>query len=281
MPRQLYGLAIVRIATVDRQNASNSAGRVSASQAECRGFESRLPLHLPARAQHAPSLRTVPSPLDARDGDRRVTIGAGLPVLVVFELPGSGRPDAPDCKNGPVDDELGTTLTIDDLVLRPWRPADAPEVFAVCQDPEIARWVTIPQPFGPADAEAFIETARAMWRDGTGAAFAIVDAATDRLLGAVTRFGPDGHQATFGLWLAPEARGRGVGARSLRLVADWTFDTTAAIRLDAFIMVGNEASNRMVERAGFRREGVARAWDLHHDGVPVDCTVFSRIRGDG
>ena len=137
--------------------------------------------------------------------------------------------------------------------------------------------MTIPQPFLSADADAFIQNALTMWRDGTGAAFAIADAATDRLLGAVTRFGPDGHQATFGLWLAPNARGRGVGSRSLRLVADWTFATTAAIRLDTFIMVGNEASNRMVERAGFRREGVLRAWDLHHDGVPVDCVVHSRI----
>ena len=83
-----------------------------------------------------------------------------------------------------------------------------------------------------------------------------------------------------GLWLAPEARGRGVGSRALRLVADWTFATTAVFRIDSFIMVGNEASNRMVERAGFRREGVLRAWDLHHDGVPVDCVVYSRIRGD-
>ena len=153
-------------------------------------------------------------------------------------------------------------------------------MFAVCQDPEIARWVTIPQPFEPSDADAFIENALTMWRDGTGAPFAIVDALTDGLLGAVTRFGPEGHQATFGLWLAPDARGRGVGARSLRLVSDWTFSTTAAIRLDAFIMVGNEASDRMVERAGFRREGLLRAWDLHHDGVPVDCVVWSRIRGD-
>ena len=179
-----------------------------------------------------------------------------------------------------MDEEPGTTLTFDGLILRPWRPADAPDVFEACQDPDIARWVTIPQPFLLADAEAFIDTATAMWRDGTGAAFAIVDAATMRLLGAVTRFGPDGHQATFGLWLAPDARGRGVGARSLRRVADWTFATTEAIRLDTFIMVGNDASDRMVERAGFQREGVVRAWDLHHDGVPVDCTVFSRIRGD-
>jgi RimJ/RimL family protein N-acetyltransferase len=82
-------------------------------------------------------------------------------------------------------------LTIDELVLRPWRPADAPEVLAVCQDPEIARWVTIPQPYLAADAEAFIETAKTVSRGGTGAPFAIVDPATDRLLGAVIRFGPD------------------------------------------------------------------------------------------
>jgi RimJ/RimL family protein N-acetyltransferase len=179
-----------------------------------------------------------------------------------------------------VDDDPGTTLTVDELRLRPWRPGDAEAVLAACQDPEIARWVTIPQPFLPADAEAVIRDSQTMWRTGTGAAFAIVDAATDQLLGAVTRFGPDGHQATFGLWLTPDARGRGVGSRALRLVADWTFATTEAIRLDAFIMVGNEASDRMVLRAGFQREGILRAWDLHHGGVPVDCTVYARIRGD-
>jgi RimJ/RimL family protein N-acetyltransferase len=183
-------------------------------------------------------------------------------------------------ENWPMDEGLGTTLTVDELVLRPWRPADAPAILEVCQDPDIARWVTIPQPFLAEDADAMVEQSLAMWRDGTGAAFAIVEGATDRLLGAVTRFGPDGHQATFGLWLAPHARGRGVGTRSLRLVSDWTLATTAAIRLDVFIMVGNEASDRMVERAGFTREGVLRAWDLHHDGVPVDCVVYSRIRGD-
>ena len=179
-----------------------------------------------------------------------------------------------------MDGEPGTILTIDELVLRPWRPADAPALLAVCQDPEIARWVTIPQPFLPADADAFIENSARCGVMAPGRHSPSSMPPTDRLLGAVTRFGPDGHQATFGLWLAPEARGRGVGTRALRLVADWTFDTTDAIRLDAYIMVGNEASNRMTERAGFQREGIARAWDLHHDGVPVDCVVYSRIRGD-
>ena len=179
-----------------------------------------------------------------------------------------------------MDDEPGTTLTVDELRLRPWRRADVLAVLAACQDPEIARWVDLPQPYLRADADAFLEDALAMWRDGTGAPFAIVEAETDRLLGAVTRFGPDGHQATFGCWVVPEARGRGIGARSLRLLADWTFATTSAFRLDVFIMVGNEPSERMVESAGFRREGVLRAWDMRQDGVAVDCVAYSRLRTD-
>jgi RimJ/RimL family protein N-acetyltransferase len=178
-----------------------------------------------------------------------------------------------------MDDEPGTSLTVDELLLRPWRASDAPAVTAACQDPEIARWVTIPQPYQAADAEAFIAASGTMWRDGTGAPFAITEAAKGQLVGAVSLFGPDGHQATVGLWLAPAGRGRGAGTRSLRKVTEWTFATTAVYRLDCFLMVGNVASERMVERAGFQREGVLRGWDLHA-GSPVDCTAYSRLRSD-
>jgi len=176
----------------------------------------------------------------------------------------------------------GTEVILDlgDIILRPWRSDDAPQLFAACQDPEIARWVSIPQPYLIEDARTFIEESESMWRDGSGAAFASVDAADGRLLGAVSRFGPDGHQATLGCWVAREARGRGVGTRSLRAVADWTLATTAVIRLEAYIVVGNETSERMTERAGFQREGVLRSWDLLR-GDPVDCVAYSRLRSDG
>jgi len=180
-----------------------------------------------------------------------------------------------------VEDTTGAILAIDELILRPWRSTDAAALMAACGDPEIARWAGLPQPFGPADAEAFIESTLAMWQEGSGAPFAIVEAESGLLLGAVTRFGPDGHQATFGCWVVAEARGRGVGTRSLRLLAEWTFATTSVIRLHVFIMVGNEVSERMVERAGYQREGVLRAWDVLDDGVPVDCVVYSRLRSDG
>src|SRR4051812_49248235 len=42
-------------------SGSNSAGRVSASQAECRGFESRLPLHFGSVVLPRPSVRVTES----------------------------------------------------------------------------------------------------------------------------------------------------------------------------------------------------------------------------
>lgn len=185
----------------------------------------------------------------------------------------------PAADRQPVDVAASAIIELGDIRLRPWRGSDSARLLEACQDPEIARWVSIPQPYTLTDAEAFIEETLATWRDGSAAAFAIVAADTDDLLGAVSRFGPDGHHATIGCWVRREARGKGIGTRSLRAVADWTFATTAVIRLDAYIIVGNTASERMTERAGFHREGVLRAWELLR-GVPVDCVVVSRLRAD-
>jgi RimJ/RimL family protein N-acetyltransferase len=69
--------------------------------------------------------------------------------------------------------------------------------------------------------------------DGSGAAFAIDGVRSDALLGAVSRFGPEGHQATLGCWVAQEARARGIGTQALRAVAEWTLETTSVVRLDA------------------------------------------------
>ena len=40
------------------------------------------------------------------------------------------------------------------VVLRAWEEADIPAIVAACQDPETARWTTIPVPYGVDDARA-------------------------------------------------------------------------------------------------------------------------------
>lgn len=174
--------------------------------------------------------------------------------------------------------EPATTLSDGVLTLRRWRRADAPAVFAACQDPLIARFVPIPQPYDIASAEGFVEARRNDEDGGNESGFAIVEAGTEELLGAISRHGPFGHRALFGYWLAPGARGRGVATRALHLIVDWTLATTDVIRLELYTDVTNHASGRVAERAGFEREGVRRAWDLDRDGRPLDAMFYVRLR---
>ena len=174
--------------------------------------------------------------------------------------------------------EAEITLTDGVVRLRPWRPDDAPSVFVACQDPLIARFIPIPQPYTEDVARTFVEVRRRDWASDDERSFAIVDAATGELLGAIARHGRDGHRASFGYWLAACARGRGVATRALRLITEWTLRTTNLVRLELYADLENDASGRVAERAGFEREGIRRAWDLDREGRPIDAIFYVLVR---
>lgn len=178
----------------------------------------------------------------------------------------------------PPNPEPQPALTDGAVTLRPWRPSDAQAVFEACQDPDIARFIPIPQPYSLEDGSWFVTHAAEESTTGPSAHFAIVDPGTDRLLGSISRHGPTGHRAAVGYWLAPEARGRGVATRAVRLLVDWTLATTTVIRLELYTDAGNERSGRVAIRAGFEFEGIRRAWDLNRDGRPIDAAHYVLIR---
>lgn len=172
-----------------------------------------------------------------------------------------------------------SVLLSDGIVrLRRWRQTDAAAVFTACQDPVIARFVPIPQPYTRESAADFIVHSNADTDAGPDAHLAIADTADERLLGAIARHGPIGHRAMFGYWLAPEARGVGNATRALRLIVAWTFATTDVIRSELYTDPENDASGAVAVRAGFEREGVRRAWDLDRDGRPIDSVFYVRVR---
>ena len=163
--------------------------------------------------------------------------------------------------------------------LREWRPADVADMTAACRDPEIARWTMVPDDYREADARAFIAGRDAARRAGEALDAAIVDAAAGALLGAVALTAIDWRheRAEVGYWVVPWARGRGVAARAVRLLAAWTFTFTDMGRLDLMTYIGNTASERVAERAGFTREGVLRGFYLAKDGRR-DVTMFGMLR---
>lgn len=165
------------------------------------------------------------------------------------------------------------------VLLRPIEPTDASDVHRACQDPDIARFVPIPQPYTVRDAEAFAGAASRAWDEGVAANFAILDRTDSRFLGVVTLHVGWPRRALVGYWLAPWGRGGGAMTRAVRLVAAWAFRTFDLVRLGLYTVDDNVASQRVAERAGFTREGLLRNY-IDHRGEPRDCVMFSRLPGD-
>ncbi|HEY6029906.1 MAG TPA: GNAT family N-acetyltransferase [Gaiellaceae bacterium] len=171
------------------------------------------------------------------------------------------------------------------VTLRPWTREDVTAIAAACSDPEIPRWLdTVPQPYGEAEARAYVAYAERGWRGrGAETPFAVVDAESGEVLGSCGVHWTDPEQAVaeVGYWVRREARGRGVATRATRLVAGWVLGTLHYERLQLRADPLNEASCRVAERAGFTREGVLRSARFSpRQGRRTDVAYYSLLRGE-
>ena len=165
------------------------------------------------------------------------------------------------------------------VLLRAWRPSDAPAVAAACQDPEIPRWTTVQMPYREDDARAWLEGVVAIDERGEAVHWAVVDASAHELAGSLTLWLVKPGVAEFGYWTVAERRGRGYMTRALRLGAAWAQEVVGLPRLQLGTLPGNGASERVAEKVGFKREGVLRAY-LDQRGERRDVTMWSLLPGE-
>jgi [ribosomal protein S5]-alanine N-acetyltransferase len=84
---------------------------------------------------------------------------------------------------------------------------------------------------------------------------------------------------TLGYWVgAPYAR-QGVMSAAVRAVIGYAFTTLRLHRIEASCLPHNEPSIRLLERAGFTREGYARAY-LRINGVWQDHLLYGLLETD-
>ena len=172
-----------------------------------------------------------------------------------------------------------TELSDGTVLLRPVTPADWPTVLAEAINPESLAWDFARPPMTEAAARSRCGRAGLDWLIGTDAHLLICDAATGAGAGILT-LRREGPPDVFGIGygVLPEFRGRRFTTRALRLVAGWAFAETGAARLELGCKVGNVASARSAEAAGFTADARFRGRLQNPDGTYSDEIGYGLTR---
>lgn len=118
------------------------------------------------------------------------------------------------------------------------------------------------------------------WADGAGKL--IIESESGGIVGEIGCFEAapyylDGREIYYRIFSG--ARGRGYAKEALRLFIRFFFDSTSMNRLQALTVDGNAASEHILGKAGFHREGRLRQarW---FKGRLVDLNLFSLLRAE-
>jgi len=115
---------------------------------------------------------------------------------------------------------------------------------------------------------------------GTALPHVIVD--DGRIVGRITLTGiirGPFLSADLGYWVAEPANGRGVASAAVARILRIAFDELGLHRVEAGTLVHNAASQRVLQRNGFRRYGLAPRY-LRIDGEWRDHILFQRLADD-
>jgi [ribosomal protein S5]-alanine N-acetyltransferase len=150
----------------------------------------------------------------------------------------------------------------DRFVLRAWELGDLPLVQEASSDDLIPLITSVPSAYSQEAGEAFVRRQWERASSGSGYPFVIVRVEDGRPVGNVGLWLKDleAGRASVGYWVAGSARGQGVAADALRVVASWALGDLRIPRLQLYVEPWNVASQRTAERVGFQQEGLLRSW---------------------
>ena len=164
------------------------------------------------------------------------------------------------------------------FTLRPYRMSDAESLAKNINDKTIARnTLTIPFPYTISDARGFLKMIMKKTRSKkpTTQVFAIeIDG---EIAGAIGIHHIHVHKAEIGYWLARKYWGKGIMTRVVKEIVKYCFGNLGLSRIYAGTFPFNKASARVLEKNGFKFEGILRK-NLKKGDKLIDEYLFARVK---
>lgn len=170
-------------------------------------------------------------------------------------------------------------LETEHLTLRPFEAGDAEAVQGYVGLWEVARMTSrIPHPYPAGAAAEWIAGHQAQGDRGQEYTFCLaLKEAVEQPIGAGgLRYLEKGNWE-IGYWLAPDFWGRGLATEAARALVVFGFEKLGAEALNSGHFTDNPASGRVLEKAGFAANGIARQWsEARQDFVDANRFLLTR-----
>jgi RimJ/RimL family protein N-acetyltransferase len=171
-------------------------------------------------------------------------------------------------------------ITDGEVILRLPTAEDVEGLMPAFSDPELREAGNLPD-FSRAEMDATLPHLPALMASGRLLPMTALDATTRDVVGGGVLHHLDAERAIveIGYWVLHHARRRGMATRIARVLAAHAFGLGVQ-RVAAYVNVGNVASEGVLERAGFTREGVIRSMPTPGGVRRVDKTLWSLLPGE-
>jgi RimJ/RimL family protein N-acetyltransferase len=168
-------------------------------------------------------------------------------------------------------------IRFSDYMIRSWKMDDAPAIVKYANNKKIWRNPrdAFPHPYALSDAEDFLNKVTAHDPEYVFA----ISTGTEPIGGIGMVIGEDVHRyaAELGYWLAEPYWNQGIMTQAVKRIVEYAFTNLNLYRIYAEPYEGNNASMRVLEKAGFQYEGRLRT-SVCKNGKLLDQLLYAKVK---
>ena len=157
------------------------------------------------------------------------------------------------------------------------REGDQPAYVEHFRDQRIADGMLIPFPYSEKDADKWVRSCLQISTTRSKPTNFAIRRSDGILIGgiSVTRL-PSPHRVEVGYFVSGSYSGRGLATAAVKVLVAYAFQELGCRRIEATPFHHNKPSHRVLEKAGFRREGLLLGYHVKN-GCLIDACMFSRV----
>lgn len=171
------------------------------------------------------------------------------------------------------------TLETKRLLLREITKDDADSIFSCFSNEDVTRYYGQETLNNIEQAEAFVEFFANSYKEKRGVRWGIELKGYQGIIGTMgfNAWSPKHKRAEIGYEIHPEHWRKGYTFEAISEVIQYGFNELDLTRIGAVVFMENEASIKLLTKAGFEKEGILRGF-MYQNGEAYDTYVYSIIK---